>query len=42
MTRNLSSVTLTAYKVVHLEDFVSEVDMDAWTRELRIIKQGNP
>ncbi len=42
MSRNLSSVTLTAYKVVHLEDFVSEVDMDAWTKELRIIKQGNP
>ena len=42
MARNLSSVTLTAYKVVHLEDFVSEVDMDAWTRELSAIKQGNP
>lgn len=42
MARNLSSVTLTAYKVVHLEDFVSEVDMDAWTKELSAIKQGNP
>jgi hypothetical protein len=40
--RNLSSVSLTAYKVVHLEDYVSEVDMDAWTREIAAIKQDNP
>ena len=40
--RNLSSVSLTAYKVVHLEDYVAEVNMDEWTRELTVIKQGNP
>ena len=40
--RNLASVNLTAYKVVHLEDYVSEVDMDAWTKEIATIKQGNP
>lgn len=41
-SRNLSSVSFTAYKVVHLEDYVSEVDMDAWTKEIAAIKQANP
>jgi hypothetical protein len=40
--RNLSSVSLTAYKVAHLEDYVTELDMDSWTEEIMALKRENP
>jgi hypothetical protein len=40
-TRVLESVTFTAYKVVHLENLVEEIDMDAWTKDVMMLKREN-
>jgi hypothetical protein len=34
-------VTFTAYKVVHLENLVEEIDMDAWTKDVAMLKREN-
>lgn len=39
--RLLEHVTFTAYKVVHLESYVEEIDMDAWTRDVVMLKKSN-
>jgi len=38
-SRSFLRVTLTAYKVTHLEDYVTEVDMDEWTEEITLLKK---
>ena len=40
-TRILRQVTLTAYKIVHLEDLVMEIDMDAFTADIVQLKKEN-
>ena len=40
-TRILESVTFTAYKVAHLENLVEEIDMDAWTKDVAMLKREN-
>jgi hypothetical protein len=40
-TRILESVSFTAYKIVHLDDLVKEIDMDAWTKEVMMLKREN-
>ncbi len=40
-TRLLESVTFTAYKVAHLENLVEEIDMDAWTKDVMMLKREN-
>jgi hypothetical protein len=39
--RTLERVTFTAYKVVHLEKLVQEIDMDAWTKDMMMLKREN-
>jgi hypothetical protein len=39
--RILESVTLTAYKIVHLDNLVKEIDMDAWTKDVAMLKREN-
>jgi hypothetical protein len=39
--RTLESVTFTAYKIVHLENLVEEIDMDAWTEDIMMLKKQN-
>jgi len=40
-TRILRRVTLTAYKIVHLEDLIAEIDMDAFTADVVQLKKEN-
>jgi hypothetical protein len=39
--RVIEYVTLTAIKVVHLENLVEEIDMEAWTRDVAMLKREN-
>jgi hypothetical protein len=39
--RQLRQVTLTAFKIVHLENLVAEIDMDAFTAEVTELKKEN-
>ena len=39
--RVLEHVTLTAYKVAHLESYIREIDMDAWTKDITMLKKQN-
>jgi hypothetical protein len=38
--RVFERVTFTAVKVMHLEDYVEEIDMDAWTQEMVLLKRS--
>jgi len=40
-TRVLRSITFTAYKVVHLKAYIEEIDMDAWTADITMLKKSN-
>ena len=37
--RMFEQITFTAAKVMHLEDYVEEIDMDTWTQEMTVLKR---